>query len=109
MPTFKKAGVYMSINLWWLSDYEFSEVSGKPDIFLLKFRSEFIGAIGTVSALLKHGFMTADCGGKDAHGYVFLMLGKERSSHIYPDFDSCLYAAASEHHEDILYGGCECG
>lgn len=88
------------LDLGYLHDYGFCiKDSG---LAILAFRSEPFAALGEVQTLLQLGVMSADRGGEHEKGYVFLMLGEERSSKIYPDFDSCLFSCASEHHNKIL-------
>ena len=86
------------LDLSYLRDYDFRvKDSG---LAVLSYHGEPFAALGEIQALLNLGVMSADRGGEHEHGYVFLMLGEERSSKIYPDFDSCLFSCASEHHEN---------
>lgn len=88
------------LNLTYLRDYYFRiKDSG---LAVLVYQGEPIAALGEVQTLLKLGVMSADRGGEHEHGFVFLMLGEERSSKIYPDFDSCLFSCAEQHHEGVL-------
>ena len=99
MPTIRKR-VFDMLDLSYLRDYDFRvKDSG---LAVLVYNGEPIAALGEVQTLLQLGVMSADRGGEHEKGYVFLMLGKERSSKIYPDFDSCLFSCASEHHAKIL-------
>lgn len=87
------------LDLSYLRDYDFRvKDSG---LAVLSYQGEPFAALGEVQVLLNLGVMSADRGGESAHGYVFLMLGEERSSKIYPDFDSCLFSCAEQHHEGV--------
>ena len=83
-----------------LCDYDFHiKESG---LAILAYKGEPFAALGEVRTLLQLGVMSADRGGEHERGYVFLIRGEARSSKIYPDFDSCLFSCASEHHEKTL-------
>lgn len=99
MPTLRKR-VFDMLDLGFLRDYDFRV--NDSGLAVLSFQGKSFAVLGEVQTLLQLGVMSADRGGEHEKGYVFLMLCEERSSKIYPDFDSCLFSCASEHHEKIL-------
>lgn len=87
------------LDLSFLRDYDFwVKDSG---LAVLAYQGEPFAVLGEIQTLLKLDVMSADRGGEHERGYVFLMLGEERSSKIYPDFDSCLFSCAEQHHEGV--------